>query len=144
MASSGKTAIGTILNRWDTVGTTGEWRTVAEVTNIDWGGASRNIIETFPLNNADRYVSKKQGTINAGQVTITVNYTKAEFIEMKRDLETSGTIDYQIKLPDGEALEFSGYVVELPLSMGSDDLMTIGDLVIEVDGSMTFASTATP
>lgn len=143
MASAGKTGIGIIFNRWDVVGTTGLWRPVAEVTNIDMGGISRNVHETFPLSTADKYIAKKQGTINGGQVTVSFNYTKAEFIEMKRDLETSGTVDYQVLFPDGEALEFSGFVTDLPLGMGSDDIMQ-GDLVIEVDGKPDFQSTATP
>jgi len=143
MATVAKTGIGAYFQRWNTdVGTTtGFWETLAEVTHIGWGGISRNVVETFKLNNADDYVNKLQGILNAGSITLTINYSQAEFVNLKADAENRGNIEYQIVFPDGEGLEFAGFVVELPIDFGSDDVMA-GDVVIEIDGKPDFVTTA--
>lgn len=143
MATSAKPGIGAKLNRWSTLGTTGKWIEIAEVTNLSWSGISRNVIETFKLNNADDYINKLQGVLNAGSISATINYTKADFDQMKNDMETRGNIQYQIVLPDGEGIEWDGFITELPLDIGSDDVMQ-GDVTFEVDGKADFLSTATP
>lgn len=142
MATNAKTAIGARLNRWNTVGTSGAWQEILEVTSLSWDGVQRNIIEVFKLNNADRYVNKLQGILNAGTITATILFTRDQFIQLKTDLETLGNIDYQIVLPDGEGIEFAGFIAELPLDLGSDDVMQ-GDVVFAIDGSVDFLSTAT-
>lgn len=143
MATVAKPGIGAKLNRWDVVGTTGIWRTIAEVTNLSWSGASRNVIETFVLNNADDYVNKLQGILNAGSITASINFSKDQFNELKTDLETRGNVQYQIVLPDGEGLEWDGFITELPLDIGADDVMQ-GDVTFEIDGKLDFVSVATP
>lgn len=145
MATNAKTGHGTVLRRWAVQSidsTTGQWEEIAEVTAISWGGATREVIETFVLNNPDDYVNKLQGVLNAGSVSVTLNYTKAQFAKLKEELETRGSNDYQIELPDGEALEFAGFITELPLDIGSDDVMQ-GEMVIEIDGKADFVSSAT-
>lgn len=146
MSTNAKPGIGAYFQRWDTVGTTGEWRTLGEVTNIAYSGASREVIRTFKLNNADDYVNKLQGIIDGGNVSLTMSFTRAEYVELKRDLETRGNRFYQIVFPDGEGLDFEGFVTEIPLDLGSTDVMQ-GDVVIEIDGKpdfVTAAQTGTP
>jgi hypothetical protein len=143
MATTAKTAIGAVLNRWNTVGTSGAWQEILEVTALSWDGVQRNIIEVFHLNNSDRYVNKLQGILNSGTITATILYKRDQYITLKEDLETLGNRDYQIVLPDGEALEFSGFISELPLDLGSDDVMQ-GDVVFAIDGPVDFVSSATP
>lgn len=142
MSTNSKPGIGAILNRWDDSASVGVWEEIVEVTNLGWGGASRNVIEVFKLNNADDYVNKIQGVLNASSITATVLFTKAGFVQLKADLETRGSRNYQIVLPDGEGLEWSGFISELPLDMGSDDVMQ-GEVTIEVDGKVDFVSSAT-
>lgn len=142
MATSSKPGIGAKLNRWNTTGTTGVWEEIVEVTAIGIGGVSREVIETFKLNNADDYVNKLQGVLNAGDISVTINYTRAQYITLKADMETRGNQEYQIVLPDGEALEWEGFVNELPLDIGSDDVMQLGDVSFVVDGKPDFVSSA--
>lgn len=143
MSTNAKPGIGAILNRWDLSASTAVWQEVVEVTALSWSGASRNVIEVFKLNNADDYVNKVQGILNAGSISATILFTQAQFILMKADLETRGSLQYQIVMPDGEGLEFSGFISELPLDMGSDDVMQ-GEVSFEIDGKIDFLSTATP
>jgi hypothetical protein len=113
------------------------WQVLAEVTAISIGGTSREVIETFKLNNTDDYVNKLQGVLNAGSISVSMNYTKAQWLVLKSDLETRGTRNYQIRLPDGEALDFYGFITEMPLDLGSDDVMQ-GDITFEIDGKPDF------
>lgn len=142
MSTGAKPGIGAILNRWDSSLSTPAWEEIVEVTALSWGGASRNVIETFKLNNSDDYVNKLQGVLNAGSITATINFTKAQLITLKADMETRGNGTYQIVFPDGEGLEWDGFITELPLDLGSDDVMA-GDVTFEIDGKPDFVSSAT-
>jgi hypothetical protein len=139
MSTNAKPGIGASLQRWDTSGSSGVWDTISEVFAIDWGGATREVITAFRLNNSDDYVNKLQGTLNGNSVTASIYFTKNQFAELKTDMETRGNINYQIRFPDGEGLEWEGFITELPVALGSDDVMS-GEVVIEVDGKPDFVS----
>lgn len=144
MSTNAKPGIGATLRRWATEAidsTTGQWVEIVEVTAISIGGASREVIETFKLNNADDYVNKLQGILNAGSISVTINYTREQFMDLKQEMETRGNNQYQIELPDGEALEFDGFITELPLDIASGDVMQ-GEVVFEIDGKPDFVSAA--
>jgi hypothetical protein len=144
MSTNAKPGIGAVFRRWAVESidsTTGIWKDLVEVTNIGWGGISREVIETFKLNNEDDYVNKLQGILNAGSVTLTINYTREQYFDLKAEMEIRGNQQYQLELPDGEALEFEGFITELPLDIGSDDVMQ-GDITIEIDGRPDFVSAA--
>lgn len=143
MATNARIGIGTILNRWDDSTSPGDWEEIVEVTNISWDGPSRQSIEVFRLNASDRYVNKLQGMLNANTITATIMYTKAQFLKLKTDLETLGNRDYQIVLPDGAGIEWSGFISELPLDISGDGVMQ-GEITFEIDGKADFISTATP
>lgn len=137
MSTNANTGIGAVLNRW----ASSAFEEIVEVTNLSWDGASRESIEVFRLNNSDNYVNKIQGVLNANTITATVLYTKNQFAKLLIDLETRGVRDYQIVLPDGEGIEWSGFITECPLDMGSDDVMQ-GDIVFEIDAKCDFLSVA--
>lgn len=141
MSTNARVGIGCKLRRWNTDGTTGVWEEIVEVTNLDWDGPSRESIEVFKLNNSDDYVNKLQGVLNANSVTATILYTKDQFLTLKADMETRGNQNYQLELPDGAALEWEGFIAELPLSMGSGDAIQ-GDVSFEIDGKADFVSSA--
>lgn len=144
MATSAKPGIGAFFRRWAIEAlnsTTGIWITLSEVTAISWGGVSREVIETFALNNATDYVDKLQGVLNAGQITLTVNYKREQWFDFKAEMETRGNQQYQLELPDGEALEFEGFITEIPLDISSDDVMQ-GEITIEITGKPDFVSSA--
>lgn len=137
--TNAKPGFGAILNRANDAGTA--WVKFAEVTAISWSGPSREIIETFILDAPSNYVDKLQGTLNPGSLTCNVNYTRLEFTDIKLQLETRGVRQYQLKLPDGEALEFDGFIAEMSLDVGSDDVMQ-GELTVEVSGQPVFVAVA--
>ena len=141
MATGARPGIGAKLNRWDTSASTGVWDTLSEVFAIDWGGATREVLTAFKLDNVDDYVNKLQGTLNGNSVTVSIYFTKNQFAELKTDQETRGNMNYQIVFPDGEALEWEGFITELPVALGSDDVMS-GEVVIEIDGKPDFVSVA--
>ncbi len=142
MSTNAKAGFGAILNRWDDSTSVGVWEEILEVVSISWEGATRESIEVYVLNASDDYVNKLQGVMNAGAVTATVLFTKNGFAQLKTDLETRGDRDYQIVLPDGEGLEWSGFISELPLDITSDDVMQ-GDVVFQINGKADFLSVAT-
>lgn len=144
MSTEAKPGIGAVFRRWTTEdldSTTGVWKDLVEVTAISWAGISREVIETFRLNNPDDYVNKLQGIMNAGSITLTINYTREQYFDLKDEMETRGNQQYQLELPDGEALEFEGFLTELPLEVGADAAMQ-GDITIEIDGKPDFVSSA--
>lgn len=142
MATNAIPGIGAKFNRWDTSGTSGVWVALAEVTNIGLDGPSRESIDVFVLDNPDEYMDKVQGVLNSNAVSITINYTKAQFALLKAEMETRGLKQYQVVLPDGAGITFSGFITELPLENGSDDVIQ-GDMSIEISGKAEFQSTAT-
>lgn len=139
ITSSPKPGIGTVLNKWDTVA--GAWEEITNVTAISWDGPSRESIEFFKLNNADEYMNKVQGVLNANSISVTILFTTDIFNRLKTDEETRGNISYQIVMPDGEGIEWDGFITELPLDIGSDDVMQ-GDVTFEIDGKADFLSSA--
>ncbi len=143
MSTNSKPGIGAILNRWNTTGTTGVWEEIVEVTALSHAGISRNTIEVFKLNNTDDYVNKLQGVLNGGSFSATVLFTQAQYKTLKTESEVRGSQMFQIVLPDGEGLEWDGYISELPLDIGSDDAMQ-GEVTWEVDGKPDFVTVASP
>ena len=142
MGTNAKVGFGAILNKWVATPSPGAWTEIMEVTSISWAGATRETVDVYVLNASDDYVNKIQGVLNAGSVTATVLFTRAGFTLLKADLETRGDEEYQIVLPDGEGLEFAGFVSELPLEITSDDVMQ-GDVVFQINGKADFVSVAT-
>ncbi len=141
MSTNSKPGIGAVLRRWDVVGTTGAWEEIVEVIALGHSGISRNTIEVFKLNNADDYINKLQGVLDGGDIVATILFTQAQYVILKLDAETRGNVQYQIVLPDGEGLEWDGYISELPLDIGSDDVMQ-GEVTFVVDGKPDFLTVA--
>jgi hypothetical protein len=143
MSTTAKPGIGAILNRWDDSGSTGVWEEIVEVTNLSWDGASREAIDVFKLNSTDGYMNKVKGVKNANTITATICFNQAEFVKLLAELEddSNANVEYQIVLPDGEGIEWAGFVLELPLDIGSEDVMQ-GDVVFAVDGKADFVTTA--
>jgi hypothetical protein len=79
--------------------------------------------------------------LNAGSITFTINYTREQFFDLQQEMETRGNNQYQLELPDGEALEFDGFITELPLDIDSADVMQ-GEIAIEISGKPEFVSAA--
>ncbi|KKL10512.1 hypothetical protein LCGC14_2555070 [marine sediment metagenome] len=141
MSTNAKPGIGVVLNRWEDATTSGAWEVISEVQAIGWGGSSRKVIDVFKLDNADEYMNKLQGILDAGTISATILFTQSQFVQLKADHEYRGSRSYQIVFPDGEGLEWDGFISELPLNLGADDAMK-GEVVFVIDGKPDFVTAA--
>jgi len=136
MAISGK---GTAFRRWNS--TLGEWEDIAEITNITGPGMSRDTIDTTALDTSGGYRTFITGFRNPGTVTLTMNFTRDTYEQMKTDFEDDNTKNYEILLPDDDntSLYFAALVTELPLTIPPDDKVTV-DVTIQISGQVTLES----
>jgi predicted secreted protein len=81
------------------------------------------------------------GFRDGGTVVLAMNFTRANYDLMKADFESDTSVLYEIVLPDTDStsVEFMGLVTELPLTIPTDDKVTI-DVTIKVDGEVTVNS----
>ena len=135
MATQAQVGLGTILNRWNG----SAWVEIVEVVSLSWGGPTRNVIDVAKLNTPDEYINKLQGMLDAGTVTASIMYVLSQYNTLRNDLETRGNQMYQIAFPDGEGIEFEGFVSEIPMEINTDDAMQ-GDVVFVIDGKADFVS----
>lgn len=140
MAISGK---GTQFRRWDA--TAGEWNPIAEVTNINGPGMSRETIDTTALDTPGGYRTFISGFRNAGTIGFTLNFTRDGYEQMKSDFESDNKQNYEVVLPDTDvtSLEFEGLVTECPLTIPPDDKVT-ADITIQISGQVNLESGSGP
>lgn len=126
--------VGSQLRYWDK--NTAAWVKLAKVMNIDPGGKSRETVETTDLDTTDQYITKKGGFRDAGNITFTLAYTRAQYDALDAQYNSNETYNYEIIAPDDETSgwEFEGLITELPLpSMNPKELMQM-DVTIEISG----------
>lgn len=129
--------IGAKLKYWDSG--TSAYTEITDVNSLDWDGPSRNVIEVGGLNPTDEYVRKLQGLLNAGNITANIRYKYEQYSTLLTQAETRGNYYYMVELPDGAALEWEGFVAELPLSLAEDSEIN-GDCSFAIDGKADFLS----
>jgi len=136
MALSGK---GTEFRRWNS--SLGSWESIAQITNITGPGMSRDTIDTTALDTAGGYRTFITGFRNPGTITLTMNFTRDTYEQMKTDFEDDNTKNYEILLPDDDntSLYFAGLVTELPLAIPPDDKI-VADVTIQISGQVTLES----
>ncbi len=139
MATLAQVALGTVLSYWDGVST---WVEIVEVTSIELNGPTREVIDVGKLNTADEYMNKLQGMLSGGDIAVSINYVESVYETLRTHMETRGNKMYQIALPNGEGLEFEGFITELPMKITTDDAVT-HDVSITIDGQADFLSTVT-
>ena len=140
MATSG---VGTQFRRWNT--STGAWENLAEIKSITGPGMSRGTSDTTALDTTGGYKTFIGAFRDPGTVSLTMNFTRDTYEQMKDDFEDSDAQNYEIVLPDDETttLEFEGIVTELPLSIPTDDVIS-ADVTIKVSGQVTLDSGSGP
>lgn len=140
MANSG---VGTQFRRYNT--TTHLWENIAEINSITGPGMKRNTIDTTALDTAGGYKTFIAGFRDPGQVTLKMNFTRDTYETMKADFESDVAKNYEIVLPDDDntSLEFEGLVTELPLTIPTDDKITV-DVTIQISGQVTLESGSGP
>jgi len=137
MASTAVSGVGTVFNRWSG----SAWVPQAEINSITGPGMSRDIIDVTSLDSTAGYREFITGFRNAGTVTLSMNFTRTTYEQMKNDFENDDAQNYQIDLPDDEntSLDFIGLVTELPLTIPPDDKITV-DVTIQISGEVAISS----
>ena len=128
--------VGTIFNRWDSSsGSAGGWKKLAEIGNVTGPGMSRDTIDTTTFDTEGGYRTFIAGFRNAGTMTLSMNFTQDTYLLLKEDFEDNDARAYQILLPDTEetVIEFDGLVTEIPLTIPTDDKVTV-DVTIQISG----------
>ena len=140
MPTSGK---GTEFRRWKSV--TGEWEALAEIKSINGPGMSRGTSDTTTLDTPGGYKTFIGAFRDPGTVSMSMNFTRDTYEQMKADFEDDTLQNYEIVLPDDETttLEFEGLVTELPLAVPTDDVIT-ADVTIKVSGQVNLESGSGP
>jgi len=137
MASTAVSGVGTVFNRWSG----SAWVPQAEINSITGPGMSRDTIDVTSLDSTAGYREFITGFRNAGTVTLSMNFTRTTYEQMKDDFENDDAQNYQIDLPDDEntSLDFIGLVTELPLTIPPDDKITV-DVTIQISGEVAISS----
>lgn len=116
----------------------GEYTTIAEVTNITGPSKTRETIDVTNLDSPDGYREFIAGFRDGGEIVLTMNFTVDGYEQMDIDFASDDTINYQLVLPDaGEyTLGFAGLVTALPLAVPTDSQITV-DVTIKITGAVT-------
>lgn len=136
---AGIDGFGTILKRGD--GETPEvFTAIANLTNVDDGGRTRNTIDVTAHDSPNAYMEFVGGLIDPGEVTIDINYDPAVHDVLEADLEDTDPRNYQIVFPDTAATTFSFAAVMTGFSKSAphDDKLS-GSLTFKVSGKPTIA-----
>lgn len=114
---------------------------VAEVVTINGPGMTREFIDVTSLDSDGGYREVIAGFRDGGTVTFNANFTRAGYDMMKDDFENDEKQIYEIVLPDADvtSIEFLGLVTELPLTIPTDDKVSM-DITIKVSGEVTVNS----
>ena len=132
--------VGTSFKRGD--GTSSEGFTaIAEIINITGPGLTRDFIDVTNLDSTDGYREFITGFRDSGEVTITANWTRDGFIDMKADYDSDDSVNYQIVIGDtGETtLEFAAFVTGMPLSIPTGSQITM-DATFKITGDVSLES----
>jgi len=131
MGSNAIAGVGTKFRRW----TSGNWINIAEIRNIQGPGLSRDMIEVTNLDSVDGWKEFIASFKDGGNVTLTMNFTRAGLDIMSDDFADPNAQNYEILLPDTAktSLEFKGLVQEYPFDI-SPDSQIILNVVIRVTG----------
>ena len=134
---------GTLFRRWNTG--TGAWVNIAEINTITGPGMTRDTIDVTSLDSIGGYREFIGGFRDGGTIALAMNFTRAEYEQMKTDFESDVLQSYEIVLPDAEntTLEFVGLVTEAPLTIPPDDKIT-ADITIKISGAVTLNSGSGP
>ncbi len=137
MSSNAVSGIGTRFSRFDE----SAWVDIAEVFSISGPGMSREVIDVTSFDSTGGYREKIASLRDAGQISLSMNFTRDGYELFKTDFESDTQQVYQIELPDLEntTFEFTGLVMELPLTIPLDDKVTM-DVTIEISGQVTIQS----
>ncbi len=123
---------GTIFKRWNTAEAI--WETIANITNIIGPSITKNMLDTTALDTIGGYRTFISGLRDAGEVTMSMNFTRDGFDKMFIDFVTDWPCKYEIILPDEDitSISFNGLVTTIPLTIPSE-IVTM-EITIKISG----------
>lgn len=132
--------VGTEFKRGD--GASNEtFTTVAEVNSITGPGMTRSFIDATSLDSTGGWREYITSFRDGGTISLNMNYTLAVYNDMMEDFESDSSVNYQLVLPDtgSTTLEFAAYVTDLPLTIPTDDKITMS-VTMKISGQVTLTT----
>jgi hypothetical protein len=111
--------------------------TIGEVMNLSLGGISVNPVETSHLRSTSNAKTFISGMIDAGEISLTINYAKAQFNTLIGLLRSSQA--FVLTMPDSSTLTGSGILTSLGLEIPEDDRVTV-PITVKISGLPVWAS----
>jgi len=132
--------VGTSFKRGD--GSSSEsFTAIAEVINITGPQLTRDFIDVTNLDSTDGYREFIAGFRDSGEVTITANWTRDGYVDMKADYDSDDSVNYQIVIGDtgNTTLEFAAYVTGMPINIPTGSQITM-DVTFKITADVTLSS----
>lgn len=132
--SEAVSGIGARFERWDG----SDWVQISEVNSITGPSKSRATIDVTSLDSTDGYAEYIAGLRQAGTISMTMNFVRANYDILDADFEDDDLQNYRVVLPDPDltTLEFQGLVTELPISVQVGDRIT-SDVTLQISGPVS-------
>jgi predicted secreted protein len=112
---------------------------VAEVTSITWPGYSRDAIDATNMNSEDQFREYIPGLMDAGEVTIEMNYVPNHADAIIAALTASAVGQYKIAAANGANVVFTAIVTAYQPQAPVDDKMT-ASATFKITGKPTWAA----
>lgn len=140
MASAG---VGTEFRRWNHA--TKTWDQIAEINSIGGPTASVETIDTTALDTPGAYRTFIPSFIDAGEITLEMNFTRDTFETFFDDMNARTTEQYEIVFPDDDTTTymFDGFVSGQSVAVPTGDKITV-TVTIKVTGQPTLESGSGP
>lgn len=140
MVSNAFSGIGTTFQRGD-MASNEAFVAIAEVKNISGPDISRDFIDVTSLDSDSGYREIIGGFRDAGQVVLTMNYTRDSYDDLKVDFDTDASKNYRIVFgdPNATTYDFAGWVVGLNHTVPFDEAVSM-EATVKIDGPITLTS----
>ncbi|MGE5585723.1 MAG: phage tail tube protein [Bacillota bacterium] len=122
--------------------TQGTYETVASVASIQPPQYAVDVAEIEDLDPPDAIKKKLPGLIDAGEVTLTLNFDPddAGQTALETDLHARATRNYRIKLPSGDGWTFPAFISGwAPQEITAGDVIQV-EVTLTVTGKPTFGA----
>lgn len=138
--SNAISGLGSTLEREDDA-SSGVYDAIAEVNSIGGPGMTRDFIDVTSLDSSGGYREFISGFRDGGTLTFEMNFTIANYGQMKVDFDSDDSINYQLVLGDATAttLNFTAFVTDLPLNIVPDDKVTCS-VTLKITGEVSLTS----
>lgn len=119
-----------------------DFEQLCNITQISGPSYTRDTLETTDLCSTDGFRTFIGGLRDAGEVTLSFNYSKEIWDKLYEDYLDDENNDYGIHIPapNEMGIEFNGVLTGPPLEIPRDDLITV-EVTIKVSGKPTIGST---